>query len=152
MVSEYNQFAAVAVGDKRKHDQISSPSHGKEGNKPGDPPTPEKTNLEGRASNQRRRGETENKLETSSETDSIKATLVLHEDLKQLSEIIHTIEGNCPNITGSVNVLDLFISSKNHIEYGRKKAGRGVMMLKEGLSILYEAQELLKVINSKPQE
>lgn len=108
---------------------------------------------EGRASNRRRRRvETENKLETSSETDSIKATLVLHEDLKQLSEIIHTIEGNCPNITGSVNVLDLFISSKNHIEYGRKKAGRGVMMLKEGLSILYEAQELLKVTDSKPQE
>ncbi|VVA14203.1 PREDICTED: LOC109949935 [Prunus dulcis] len=150
MVSEYNQFAAV--GDKRKHDQISSPSHGKEGKKPGDPPTPEKTNLEGRTSNQRRRDETKNKLETGSETDSIKATLVLHEDLKQLSEIIHTIEGNCPNITGSVNVLDLFISSKNHIEYGRKKAGRGVMMLKEGLSILYEAQELLKVTDSKPQK
>ncbi|KAI5325834.1 hypothetical protein L3X38_034908 [Prunus dulcis] len=112
MVSEYNQFAAV--GDKRKHDQISSPSHGKEGKKPGDPPTPEKTNLEGRTSNQRRRDETKNKLETGSETDSIKATLVLHEDLKQLSEIIHTIE--------------------------------------EGLSILYEEQELLKVTDSKPQE
>lgn len=107
---------------------------------------------EGRASNRRRTDDTENKLGTGSETDSIKATIVLHEHLKLLSEIIHTIEGNCPNITGSVNVLDLFISSKNHIEHGRRKAGRGVMMLKEGLSILNEAQELLKVADSKPQE
>lgn len=75
---------------------------------------------------------------------------IIHKQLKQLAEIIQiTLQGACPSIAGSVNVLDLFISSKNHIEDVRKKAGRGVMLLKEGLIVLNEAQKLLNAIESK---
>ncbi|KAI5325839.1 hypothetical protein L3X38_034913 [Prunus dulcis] len=116
---------------------------GKEGRKTEDPHTPQKTeNSTGEKASKRRRV-------IKVKTASVDATFVIHEHLKQLAEIIQTIQGACPSITGSVNVLDLFISSKNHIEDGRKKAGRGVMLLKEGWSILNEAQELLNTIESK---
>lgn len=68
----------------------------------------------------------------------------LLEQLKKLSEMKPSIEGCLKNeMTGSVNLLELFSSSDSKSKDAWKKAGRGLMLLKEGLTILNEAENLL---------
>lgn len=79
---------------------------------------------------------------TSELTTSPEAKLL--KQLKKLSEMKPSIEGCLKNeMTGSVNLLELFSSSDSKSKDAWKKAGRGLMLLKEGLTILNEAENLL---------
>lgn len=94
--------------------------------------------------------ESEDQLTVSSTETTFEDITPVDEHLKQLSEMIDTIEGSCPNLIGPVNLLDLFSPpSGSKSKDGCKKATRGVMLLKEGLSILTEAKDLLTVVDDQ---
>ncbi|XP_009370197.1 uncharacterized protein LOC103959572 [Pyrus x bretschneideri] len=95
----------------------------------------------------------EDQLTVSSTETTSEDTTPVDEHLKQLSEIIDTIEGSCPDLIGPVSLLDLFSPpSGSKSKDGCKKATRGVMLLKEGLSILTEAKHLLTVVDDSEAE
>ncbi|RXI01374.1 hypothetical protein DVH24_014723 [Malus domestica] len=65
----------------------------------------------------------EDQLTVSSAETTSEDTTPVHEHLKQLSEIIDTIEGSRPDLIGPVNLLNLFgPPSGSKSKDGRKKA------------------------------